>query len=77
MTRLYAMRRKKVMTGAEEMIGITGEAMEDFAAEGRVWVHGESWQARSSVPVKKGQKIQVTAKDGLLLKIKIIQEDTS
>jgi membrane-bound serine protease (ClpP class) len=77
MTRLYAMRRKKVLTGADEMIGIIGEAMEDFAAEGRVWVHGESWQARSSVPVKKGQKIQVTAKDGLLLKIKIIQEDTS
>ena len=77
MTRLYAMRRKKVLTGADEMIGIIGQAMEDFAAEGRVWVHGESWQARSSVPVKKGQKIQVTAKDGLLLKIKIIQEDTS
>ncbi len=77
MTRYYAMRRKKVLTGADEMIGITGEAMEDFAAEGRVWVHGESWQARSSVPVKKGQKIQVTAKDGLLLKIKIIQEDAS
>ena len=77
MTRLYAMRRKKVLTGADEMIGIIGEAMEDFAAEGRVWVHGESWQAHSSVPVKKGQKIQVTAKDGLLLKIKIIQEDTS
>jgi membrane-bound serine protease (ClpP class) len=77
MTRLYAMRRKKVLTGADEMIGIIGEAMEDFDAEGRVWVHGESWQARSSVPVKKGQKIQVTAKDGLLLKIKIIQEDTS
>jgi membrane-bound serine protease (ClpP class) len=77
MTRLYAMRRKKILTGADEMIGIIGEAMEDFAAEGRVWVHGESWQARSSGPVKKGQKIQVTAKDGLLLKIKIIQEDTS
>jgi len=77
MTRLYTMRRKKVITGAEEMIGIIGEAMEDFAEEGRVWVHGESWQAQSSVPVKKGQKIQVTAKEGLLLKIKKIQEDTS
>ena len=76
MTRLYTMRRKKVITGAEEMIGIIGEAMEDFAEEGRVWVHGESWQAQSSVPVKKGQKIQVTAKEGLLLKIKKIQEDT-
>ena len=77
MSRLFTMRRKKVVTGAEEMIGITGEAMEDFTEKGRVWVHGESWQAQSSAPVKKGQKIKVTAKEGLLLKIKIIQEDAS
>ena len=77
MSRLFTMRRKKVVTGAEEMIGITGEALEDFTEEGRVWVHGESWQAQSSAPVKKGQKIKVTAKEGLLLKIKIIQEDAS
>ena len=75
MSRLFTMRRKKVATGAEEMIGITGEAMGDFTEQGRVWVHGESWQAQSSAPVKKGQKIQVTAKDGLLLKVKILQED--
>jgi len=75
MSRLFTMRRKKVITGAEEMIGINGEAMEDFSDMGRVWVHGESWQAQSSAPVKKGQKIQVTAKEGLLLKIKIIRED--
>ncbi len=69
------MSRKKVVTGAEEMIGIIGEAMEDFTEQGRVWVHGESWQAQSSAPVKKGQKIQVTAKENLLLKIIILQED--
>jgi membrane-bound serine protease (ClpP class) len=77
MGRIFSMRRKKVVTGAEEMIGITGEAMEDFTDKGRVWVHGESWQAQSTAPVKKGQKIEVTAKDGLLLKVKILQEDAS
>jgi len=76
-SRLLTMRRKKIITGAEEMIGITGEAMEDFTEEGRVWVHGESWLAQSTVPVRKGQKIKVTAKDGLLLQIKILQEDAS
>jgi membrane-bound serine protease (ClpP class) len=77
MSRLYTMSRKKVITGAEEMIGIIGEAMEDFTDQGRVWVRGESWQAQSSAPVKKGQKIRVTAKDGLLLIIKILQEDAT
>ena len=75
--RLYTMSRKKVVTGAEQMIGIIGEAMEDFPEQGRVWVHGESWQAQSSAPVRKGQKVQVTAKDGLLLKVKILQEDAT
>ena len=77
MSRLYAMSRKKVVTGAEEMIGIIGEAMEDFTQEGRIWVHGESWRAQTSTPIKKGQKIQVTAKDGLQLKVKILQEDAT
>ncbi len=66
---LYAISRKKVVTGMEELIGSTGEAMEDFQGEGRVWIHGESWRAVSPAAVKKGQKVQVIAKDGLLLKV--------
>jgi len=76
MTRLYRLRRKKIITGAEAMIGSAGEAMEDFSGEGRVWVQGESWLAQCAEPVRKGQKIRVTAKEGLLLKIKILQEET-
>jgi membrane-bound serine protease (ClpP class) len=77
MSRIYTMSRKKVFTGAEEMIGIIGEAMEDFTQEGRIWVHGESWRAQTSTPIKKGQKIQITEKNGLQLKIKIILEDAT
>jgi len=75
MTRVYTMRRKKIITGVEGMIGTTGEAMENFTGLGRVWVQGESWQAQCAEPVKKGQKILVTAKEGLLLEVKILQEE--
>ena len=75
MGRLFSMRRKKVITGAEEIIGITGEAMADFTERGRVWIRGESWEAETTAPVRKGQKIEVTAKEGLLLKVKILQEE--
>ncbi|MCD6388573.1 MAG: nodulation protein NfeD [Desulfobulbaceae bacterium] len=71
---LYAISRKKVVTGAEEMIGSVGEAMADFEGEGRVWIHGESWRAVSPAAVIKGQKVQVIEKDGLLLKVKL-EED--
>jgi membrane-bound serine protease (ClpP class) len=73
--RMYAVSRKKVLTGADEMIGSIGEAMADFSREGRVWIHGESWRAMSAAPVRKGEKVQVVSQDGLTLKVKKIQED--
>ena len=77
MGRLYTISRKKVITGQEVMIGSIGVAMSDFTNEGRIWVQGESWQAFSPMPVRKGQKVQVISQDGLLLNVKILLEDTS
>jgi membrane-bound serine protease (ClpP class) len=77
MGRLYTISRKKVITGVEVMVGSIGEAMADFTDEGRVWVQGESWRALSPTPVKKGQKVQVISQDGLLLNVKILEEDTT
>jgi len=62
-------RKKPVVSGIEEMRGMSGEAMEDFDAEGAVWVHGERWHARSAGPVKKGQRVRVLRIDGLLLDV--------
>jgi membrane-bound serine protease (ClpP class) len=77
MGRLYTISRKKVITGAEVMVGSIGEAMADFTNEGRVWVKGESWRALSPTPLKKGQKVQVISQDGLLLNVKKLEEDTT
>ena len=71
---LYAISRKKVVTGTEAMIGSVGEVMADFEGEGRVWIHGESWRAVSPKAVKKGQKVQVIEKDGLLLKVELKED---
>jgi membrane-bound serine protease (ClpP class) len=77
MSRMLAIGRKKVLTGAEELIGSTGVAMADFTGEGRVWVHGESWRAVSLSPLNKGDRVQVVSKDGLLLNVNKLQEDAS
>jgi len=61
--------RKPVVSGREQMIGSTGEAMEDFDRTGRIFVHGESWMAESEVPVRRGDKVAVTGIEGLRLKI--------
>lgn len=68
-TRFIRLRRRKAVTGAEEMIGIVGKALEDIAPEGRIRVHGEIWKAHSDAPIKKGQRIRVVGMQGLVLEV--------
>lgn len=60
-------RRRPVVSGSEELPGMLGEALEDFSGTGLIRVHGESWQARCDQPVRRGQQLRVTGRDGLTL----------
>lgn len=60
-------RRRKVVSGSEEMIGAIGEVIDDFQKNGSVFVHSESWEAQTDTPLKKGEKVRVTGRKGLLL----------
>lgn len=67
-------RHKPVVSGAEEMVGAIGEALEDFDGHGRIRVHSESWEAQSDRPVRTGQRVRVVAMDGLVLKIEELDD---
>lgn len=62
-------RRNKVETGPEGMIGQTGAAVTELAPEGKVFVHGEYWDAVSLRPVAAGAPVRVTAIDRLKLTV--------
>jgi membrane-bound serine protease (ClpP class) len=62
-------RRRAVVSGREEMLGATGEALADFEAEGWARVHGEQWKVHTSRPVRRGQKLVVTGMQGLVLSV--------
>ncbi|MFL2554655.1 MAG: NfeD family protein [Candidatus Rariloculaceae bacterium] len=62
-------RERPIVSGQEELIGETVEALEDFQDEGHVWVHGERWNARSTSPVTRGQRLRVIMIDGLVLQV--------
>ncbi|HAV40645.1 MAG TPA: serine protease [Aquificaceae bacterium] len=67
---LKAQRRKK-MLGAEELIGEQGEAYTDFVrGKGKVFIHGEIWNAISDEPLKKGEQVVVEEVKGMILKVK-------
>ena len=62
--------REKTDTGKEGLIGMQAEARSDLNLTGQVFVHGEYWNARSSEPVHKGEKVTVTGIEGLTLIVK-------
>jgi membrane-bound serine protease (ClpP class) len=62
-------RIRPVVSGAEELLHAVGVVEEDMQREGRVRVHSESWQARSTTPLRRGQRVRITAIDGLRLTV--------
>jgi len=61
--------KRPVVSGREELIGISGEVLEDCEREGWARLHGETWRVRSAASLKAGQRVRVTAMDGLLLEV--------
>jgi membrane-bound serine protease (ClpP class) len=62
-------RRNKVTTGSQGMIGETGVAQTALSPQGKVFVHGELWDAQSSAAVPVGQLVVVRRVDGLTLQV--------
>jgi membrane-bound serine protease (ClpP class) len=67
-------RRRPVVSGSEEMLGAVGEALEDFDTRGHVRVHGEIWSAMTEMPLRRKQKLRVTGREGLVLRVTTDEE---
>jgi membrane-bound serine protease (ClpP class) len=63
------MRRAKVQTGVENLIGATGEVTAALAPVGQIRVLGELWKARASSNVPLGTPVRVVALHGLILDV--------
>ncbi len=75
MGRLIAVRNKPQRTGSEVLVGMTGEVVDDFTGSGRIWLFGESWQVKYPGTMRKGQKVKVAAKNGLVLTVEKNMEE--
>jgi len=62
-------RRSKVTTGVSGMIGLTGRAETAIAPEGKIFVRGELWRARSQMSIAPGESVRVTGVNGLTLDV--------
>jgi membrane-bound serine protease (ClpP class) len=62
-------RANKVVTGSQGLIGEVGLAQTALSPQGKVFVHGELWDAVSSAHVASGQAVIVRQVDGLRLRV--------
>jgi membrane-bound serine protease (ClpP class) len=62
-------RRNKQVSGGAGLIGEIGIAQSVLAPAGKVFVHGELWDAVSTIPVLAGDPIVVRHIDGLTLRV--------
>jgi membrane-bound serine protease (ClpP class) len=63
------LRGRKAMALQEDMSGRVGEAQEDFAGEGYIYLQGELWKAVSTAPVRRGQAVRIKSMQGLVLHV--------
>jgi membrane-bound serine protease (ClpP class) len=62
-------RAQKVMTGMAAMENTIGVALTALSPEGKVFIHGEYWNAISATPIPPGTSIRVIGVQGLTLKV--------
>ena len=69
MTIALKARRNKVVTGAQGLVGEMGVAQTTLSPQGKVFVHGELWDAVASSALPPGQMVIVRSIEGLILQV--------
>jgi membrane-bound serine protease (ClpP class) len=67
-------QRRRIVTGQEGMVGEHGQAVSAVHATGKVFVHGEYWEAVADEPVPAGSAIEVVGVSDLMrLRVRALQ----
>jgi membrane-bound serine protease (ClpP class) len=60
--------------GMEGLIGQVGEARSKLSPDGKVFVHGEYWNAKGDGEIEPGERVKVVGYDGMRLKVVRLSE---
>jgi membrane-bound serine protease (ClpP class) len=69
-------RRSKVVTGGEGMIGQIGVTAERLSPGGKVFVHGEYWDAVATTAVPNGVPVKVTGMERMILTVEPVSKES-
>jgi membrane protein implicated in regulation of membrane protease activity len=62
-------RRRRAHVGVETLVGAEAIVITPLTPTGQVKVNGEIWQARSEREARVGERVRITAVDGLTLAV--------
>jgi membrane-bound serine protease (ClpP class) len=62
-------QRHVPVTGQEGLLGTIGTARTEIRGRGKIFIHGEYWDARSKVRIDEGARVKVVGVEGLTLDV--------
>lgn len=62
--------KRKIKSGAKGLIGESGKVIKALTPNGKVFVHGEIWNARSDQAIDKDEEVEVVKVEGMRLIVK-------
>ena len=68
-------QRGRSVTGREGLMDATGVASAAIKPDGKVFVHGETWNAHSSEPIEEGDRVRIVGVKGL--RLEVMKEESS
>ncbi|HXG52135.1 MAG TPA: nodulation protein NfeD [candidate division Zixibacteria bacterium] len=74
---VFRSQKAKPSLGYQGLIGEVGEARTRLSPVGKVFVHGEYWNAEADSAIEVGEKVKVVGYEGMRLKVSRIPEKQS
>jgi membrane-bound serine protease (ClpP class) len=62
-------QRRVPVTGQEGLLGKVGTARTEIDGNGKIFIHGEYWDARAKARIPEGAKVKVVGIEGLTLDV--------
>jgi membrane-bound serine protease (ClpP class) len=67
---VFRTQQTKPTMGMNALIGEIGEVRSELAPAGKIFVHGEYWNAQADTPIAVATKVEVIGYDGMTLKVR-------
>jgi membrane-bound serine protease (ClpP class) len=74
---VFKAHKSKPTTGSRGLIGEIGVVKQALAPEGKVFVHGELWNAKAKEPLEENTRVRVVGVDRLMLEVEPVTEQSA